>query len=364
MISCENYWKEYYNFDLLTQEQKLFLKAFAGSHKRARYLRYKKLYKEYQYETTDALADFLRTHPNFDVNFKDINGDTPLHHACFLDDLAGAKLLIQHGADINAEDNEKRTPLNCCVRLTGIKVFRLLMKHHPQIDRKDIKKQTPLHYAIQAGNLEMIETLLNNKADVNAKVGYVSPIHFVFLWNIDRPKRISILKLLLPHRPKINAKNAFGETPLLMAVRDYDEESMLLLLSAGADPTIADKDNETPLSVIAQKIKESSLKMENWNDDREKLVCSQLHLSRYTPMANFNKEKERYEKLLRMQEALKQAEERFLAQKENSKNLKKLSTLAQVGSNDSQDKTAKTSIVKGKSSVLQKRAVNNSNQKS
>lgn len=50
------------------------------------------------------------------VNVQDIEGATPLHHACAVGSVDVCKMLIKYGAWIEAKDNEGETPLFYAVR--------------------------------------------------------------------------------------------------------------------------------------------------------------------------------------------------------------------------------------------------------
>ena len=62
---------------------------------------------------------------------------------------------------------------------------------------------------------------------------------------------MEIVRCLLAHSGSpIDAVNSYGRTALADAslYNHYDAEVVRLLLDAGADPTISDKDGDTPLS--------------------------------------------------------------------------------------------------------------------
>ncbi len=65
------------------------------------------------------------------------------------------------------------------------------------------------------------------------------------------------VRLLLQHGAKINEKNNAGETALLRACQPWSSNTAMIrvLLEAGADPNIGDKDGETPLHKITNSNK-------------------------------------------------------------------------------------------------------------
>lgn len=62
---------------------------------------------------------------------------------------------------------------------------------------------------------------------------------------------IDILKRLLNHstKPDLNAQNKMGSTPLHIACEDDQVPFVMMLIDAGADIRILNKDEESPLDV-------------------------------------------------------------------------------------------------------------------
>ena len=105
---------------------------------------------------------------------------------------------------------------------------------------------------------EFIETLLQEGADIGDTIGTFNALHRA-VWS--HPNQY-VVKLLLDWLKKndetnfttiINAKNFSDLTPLNLAVaRRKNIEIIRLLLNAGADHSIGDKDNKTPLHKAAR----------------------------------------------------------------------------------------------------------------
>lgn len=64
----------------------------------------------------------------------------------------------------------------------------------------------------------------------------------------------SILDVVLPYNPQINHQNRDGKTPLHYACTHYYLKAIEKLLDAGADPTICDKDNLSPLDLTYHQV--------------------------------------------------------------------------------------------------------------
>jgi hypothetical protein len=104
-----------------------------------------------------------------DVNAKDEEEKTPLHHAAWYQpDMA--ELLLDNGTDVNAKDKQGLTALHSAI-LSGHKdVAELLLAKGARIDEKDDEYGfTALHYAAKFGNKNVAEFLIDKGADINAK---------------------------------------------------------------------------------------------------------------------------------------------------------------------------------------------------
>jgi uncharacterized protein len=137
------------------------------------------------------------------------------------------------------------------------------------------KSTAPLILAIENGHFELAVALLNAGADPNARPAGYTALH-ALTW-VRKPIRgdgdppphgsgnlssLDITRQLVAYRADINARLEKGEsgrgrftttgsTPFLMAARASDVPLMRLLLELGADPSIANADNSSPLLAAA-----------------------------------------------------------------------------------------------------------------
>ena len=103
-----------------------------------------------------------------DVNTRDVNGATPLHHAAEMGNIDIAKFLISKGADINAKRGGGVTPLYCAAEKTGnIEVVQFLVSKGADVNAGDYA--TPLFAAADKGDIGVVKFLVSKGADVNVK---------------------------------------------------------------------------------------------------------------------------------------------------------------------------------------------------
>jgi ankyrin repeat protein len=135
-----------------------------------------------------------------DVNTRDSNGDTALHHACAwpAPQYSAVQWLVENGADVNASNNDGMTPE------TG---------------------HTPLFEAASSYDYRLAAYLLNAGANPNALTPDGSPLHrvcscgFKYTDDIFQKYGDNIVSLLLEHGADPNLRHQFeSKTPLHAAV--------------------------------------------------------------------------------------------------------------------------------------------------
>jgi len=151
-----------------------------------------------------------------DINEKDTDGRTSLHHVCrFRGPLALAVLLVDHGADINARDVDKMTPLHTACKYGDTGVACLLVERGADVNVKTIGCFTPLHWACRDGHTDTVRLLLEAGADMHARSINSHLLPFDFACSNSLPEAVF---LLLSHGADPGMVNYNGRTPLNWAV--------------------------------------------------------------------------------------------------------------------------------------------------
>ena len=99
------------------------------------------------------------------------------------------KLLIRYGADVNAINSNKLTLLMLC-------------------------------YFFLQNNIEILELLIENGADVNIKNSQFQTTLMYSLRNVSSYDKLEIFKLFVRKENQINSKDVFGDTALMIYIRD------------------------------------------------------------------------------------------------------------------------------------------------
>jgi ankyrin repeat protein len=189
-------------------------------------------------------------------------------------DLFQAKFLMDQGAAINQRDLHLKTPLICAAETGQLEAVQCLVAHGADIDAAQYPPDhgTPLEYAITAGQAEVTDFLLSAGAAVPPRMlNYAAHAGRVEILNrlLDHgitatginPDRSNALHALCVFGPNhirpippadlwqamkrlitggadINAIDALGNTPLLMAASSGNVFLTERLLAHGADPNL------------------------------------------------------------------------------------------------------------------------------
>ncbi len=157
-----------------------------------------------------------------DINHVNTSGDTPLLLAARSGNLAIMDLLIERGANINQLDGSKRDILNIAISQKNSRLVRWALDHH--IDPTmvtSIYQGSALIYACHQGQVEIVNMLIQAGAP------------------LDRVNNLGWTALL--------------ETTILGNGSNVYQQITRLLVDAGANRNIKDRDGKTPLDHARQR---------------------------------------------------------------------------------------------------------------
>ncbi|MEU9859765.1 ankyrin repeat domain-containing protein [Streptomyces sp. NPDC047971] len=165
-------------------------------------------------------------------------------------DAAGVAAALGAGADVECRDAERRTPLLLAARADGVDVAALLVEAGADPDAPDSRADTPWLVTGVTGSVSMMRVLLRANPDltVTNRFGGTSLIPAAECGHVAYVRAV-----LRETDMDVDHVNRLGWTALLEAVILGDggrrhEEIVELLITAGADPLLADHDGTTPLA--------------------------------------------------------------------------------------------------------------------
>jgi hypothetical protein len=178
------------------------------------------------------------------------SGKTDLMIAVESADLPKVQALLAQGVDVNAITGAGDTALTYAAtrERQGVELARALLAAGADVNLGG-RWGTPLRAAARKGDIALLDLLLAAGADVNLTAGGSTP-----LTAAAGTGNTAILERLLAAGANVNAADADGHTALICEVQEIgvhsgSRESVRVLLRAGADVNAKDRSDRTALSI-------------------------------------------------------------------------------------------------------------------
>jgi len=177
-----------------------------------------------------------------------VNG-ARLRAAAAQDDVATIHRLLAEGTTVDARDRDGRTALLVATRANRIAAARALIEAGADVNAVDAIHDTPFLYAGASGHREILEMTLAHGADLRStnRFGGTALIPAAERAHVDT------VRILVDAGVAVDHVNNLGWTALLEAIILGDggarhQAVVALLIRAGADPSLADREGVTPLA--------------------------------------------------------------------------------------------------------------------
>ncbi|GAU81608.1 ankyrin repeat domain-containing protein [Bosea sp. BIWAKO-01] len=182
------------------------------------------------------------------------NGQASLLDAAAAGRTAEVSRLIAAGADLEARDAQGRSPLLLAVAGNHVAIAKALLAAGANINAQAADRDTPWLLAGAAGRAEIVAAMIPLKPDLTIRNRYGGNA----LIPACERAHVETVKLLLSSGIDLDHVNDLGWTCLLEIVILGDggprhQEVAKLVLDAGADPSLADKDGLSPLAHARQR---------------------------------------------------------------------------------------------------------------
>ncbi len=201
------------------------------------------------------------------LNATDRFGHSPMHYASYKGNPRIVEYLLRSGGDPNTKGRHKSTPLHSAAWGRNIQVLELLLEEGANVNARTDEGETPCMTAALRGEKDILEILFSLSADPHVKDnhgtnlidlaaagGHKSIVELLTEIGVMNQNPLHVaaglgdlneIKRLLNKGIPVNARDAFGATPLLIAMVSGKEDVIDFLLSKKANPHISAKDGYT-----------------------------------------------------------------------------------------------------------------------
>lgn len=172
----------------------------------------------------------------------------PLHVAAGRDDVEAIKRLLSEGSEIDARDPSGSTALLVATRADKVQAAKVLIDAGADVNAKDRINDSAYLYAGARGHLEILKMTLAHGADLASTNRYGGTA----LIPAAERGHVETVKTLIDAGVAVDHVNNLGWTALLEAIilgngGERHQQIVDILLKAGANPDLADRDGVTPL---------------------------------------------------------------------------------------------------------------------
>lgn len=160
------------------------------------------------------------------------------------------KASLETTTDIEGRNSQGDTPLLAAARSGNLVLMALLLRHGADINALDSTRRDILNIAISQGNSDMVRWALDNNIDPTMVTSVYSGSALIYACHQGQ---VEIVAMLIDAGAPLDRVNNLGWTALLETTILGDgsaayQKIASLLVRAGADKTIADRDGKTPLA--------------------------------------------------------------------------------------------------------------------
>jgi ankyrin repeat protein len=169
------------------------------------------------------------------ADVRDEHGRTALLLAVRHNQVEVARLLIEAGADVNAQDSMQDSPLLFAGAEGRLEILRLILKAKPNFKVYNRYGGTALIPACERGHVEVVKELIKTDIDMNHinRLGWTALLEAIIL-SEGGPRHQEIVRLLVKAGANVNLADKDGVSPLHHARQRNYANIVKILEAAGA----------------------------------------------------------------------------------------------------------------------------------
>ena len=200
--------------------------------------------------------DFIKklAEDGYDCNIQNSDGTLGLLSNAHVYTLDMIKYLVEQGADVNGVDHDGG-PLNICIQEDCTESAMYLIEQGADVNLVPGGCDTNLYNAVERGNLTLVKLLLEKGVDINEPCFDRYPL-------LHATEGHTILECLLKAGANIEVQTEEEQENALMYAADYGNiKAIQLLLDAGADVMVKNKDGQTAYDIAVKEHNVKSAEM-------------------------------------------------------------------------------------------------------
>ena len=234
----------------------------------------------------DKVRALLEADPGL-LESKDPWNHTPLHKACWGEQIAVAHFLIDQGANVNARNEYGVSVLSCAIssKEECFDLVKRLIDEGADINVEHSAVGSPLHRAASRGNHKVARLLIDHGADLNAPGRHGTILQQAVMKENPDEEMVELLlengakrqeynfgntelhlaalhghanlvRTLVRHGAEVDARNDYDRTPLCYAAMHGHRTTAEALTAVGADKSTMVETNYSKASQLAEELKE------------------------------------------------------------------------------------------------------------
>ncbi|XP_062711319.1 uncharacterized protein LOC134289472 isoform X2 [Aedes albopictus] len=207
------------------------------------------------------IVEMLKDHAA-DLNVRNCYGKTPLHYAAFYCKWEIVKMLIgkdsKYLPDYKIINGDVNTLFYIAAFLGKMEIIQMLRDDYAaDVNAQDSDGNTPLLLAARRGKWELVKMLINKHSKNSADYKIANKAGQTHIHLAAEGGHTKIVKMLIDdYAADVNAQDNDGNTPLLLAAKNYVWEMVKMLIDKdskySADYKIANKAGQTLIHLAAE----------------------------------------------------------------------------------------------------------------